>query len=441
MNAKILATDDREGIRRFIKDVLDACGYQVDVAVDGKDAWKKMQQISYHLLITDLKMPIMDGMTLLKKVKEHHPSIPVIVLTAHGTIQNAVEAMKIGAADYLTKPLESPAALREIVQRHLSKATASLSLSSNSSQMVARDKTMGPVIEMLKKVAPTDTTVLLTGPSGTGKEVAAQQIHKNSQRQKSPFIAVNCAAISGQLMESDMFGHEKGAFTGATELKKGRFELADGGTLFLDEVGELPLSLQAKLLRVLQERVFERVGGNTPIHANVRIVAATNRNLLSEIETGRFREDLYHRLSVFPIQLPALNKRKSDIIPLAEHFLRQLSQKQNTPPLHLSAAAAERLREHDWPGNIRELSNTLERAAIMGTPPIIQTDDLFFASQSQETSSDSPGISQAGSLKEIEKEAILQTLKETDGHRKNAAQKLGIGLRTLYNKLKEYGIE
>jgi DNA-binding NtrC family response regulator len=441
MNAKVLTVDDREGIRLFIKDSLESAGYEVDVASDGRYALELLEKNKYQLLITDLKMPRMDGMALLAECRNKYPDIPVIVLTAHGTIHNAVDAMKLGAVDYLTKPLESPAALRTVVATHLRGAGTGVVSPGASGELVFADSAMTSVVAMMDKVAPTDATVLLTGQSGTGKEVAAVRIHEKSPRKNQPFIAVNCAAISSTLMESEMFGHEKGAFTGATEQKRGRFELADNGTLFLDEVGELPLSLQAKLLRVLQEQQFERVGGSLAIQVNVRVVAATNRDLQTEISSGRFREDLYHRLSVFPIHLPPLVQRKSDILPLAAHFLSRISQKQGRP-LEFSEAAQNALLSYSWPGNIRELSNTIERAAILCTPPRIDTGDLVFSSQASNPDAVSSASKPQGtSLKELEKEAILNALQQTDGHRKNAAEKLGISLRSLYNKLKEYGID
>ncbi|MBN2527172.1 MAG: sigma-54-dependent Fis family transcriptional regulator [Deltaproteobacteria bacterium] len=438
MTFNVLAVDDRENIRAFIHDALTSSGLDVDVASDGQEALKLLGKHPYHLMITDLKMPKMDGMALLKESQKRYPHMPIIVLTAHGTIQNAVEAMKLGAVDYLTKPLESPAALRDVVRSHLPRMGIA-QIPSDGPDMIATDKAMTPVLNMLDKVAPTDATVLLTGQSGTGKEVAAARIHQQSNRKNQPFVAVNCAAILGTLMESEMFGHEKGAFTGAHEQKQGRFEMAHLGTLFLDEVGELPMELQAKLLRVLQEQHFERVGGSSSIRVDVRIVAATNRDLPLEIDAGRFREDLYHRLSVFPIHLPPLKDRAADILPLADFFLARISQKQNRP-LHLTDDARATLAAYHWPGNIRELSNAIERAAIMCSPPAITAADLSFATPPpthNATAADGSGTS----LKEMEKEAILKALAKADGHRKNAAASLGISLRSLYNKLKEYGIE
>ncbi len=442
MAESILVVDDNEGVRSFIAEALRDSGYDVSTAPDGTDAAAMIEKQSFHLVITDLKMPKMGGMALLEKVMERSPETAVIVLTAHGTVDTAVSAMKLGAFDYLTKPLSGPEELRMVAARAVEHRKLRIrgSVYALSPDMVAVDPAMVQVVSLLHKVAVTDATVLLLGESGTGKEVAAKEIHRLSGRSTTPFVAVNCAAISETLVESEMFGHEKGAFTGATEQRMGRFEQADGGTLFLDEVGELPLALQAKLLRVLQEQRFERVGGTRTIAVNVRVVAATNRHLEEEIATGRFREDLFHRLSVFPIQIPPLRERRKDIAPLAAHLLVGIGRRVGKPTLSLSAEASEVLKSHPWPGNVRELGNTLERAAIIADTDLLEPAHLILSP----TASGSParGVVPAGaSLKEMEREAIRQALAKTDGHRKKAADRLGIGLRTLYNKLKEHGLE
>jgi len=392
-------------------------------------------------MITDLRMPRMDGMELVRRARAAVPEMEVIVLTAHGTVETAVEAMKLGAFDYLSKPLSGPPELRLIASRALERRrlqeTQQLRRATGeaSDTMVARDPAMRAVVEQLEKVAATTATVLLVGESGTGKEVAARLLHRTSPRARRPFVAVNCAAVSPQLIESELFGHEKGAFTGAVERRRGRFELADGGTLFLDEVAELPAALQAKLLRVLQERSFERVGGSRTIEVDVRLVAATNRDLEVEMQTGRFRQDLYHRLAVFPVRLPPLRERPGDVLPLAEHLLARAGRELGRPGLALSEGAQGLLRAHPWPGNVRELGNALERAAIIAGGDRIEAEHLMLG----------PQLPQApaaldGSLKELEREAIRQALIRTDGHRKRAAERLGIGLRTLYDKIKEYGL-
>jgi two-component system response regulator FlrC len=440
MSESVLVVDDKEGIRTFIADVLQDVGYDVTCAADGEDAAALLAKQGFHLMITDLKMPGMDGMALLKRAVEIAPEMVVLVLTAHGTVETAVSAMKMGAFDYLTKPLSGPEELRMVVTRAL--AHRRLSIISDQAEtereMVAESPAMRQVLSLIGKVAVTDATVLLLGESGTGKEVAAGECHRLSPRSRAPFVAVNCAAISETLVESEMFGHEKGAFTGATEQRVGRFEQADGGTLFLDEVGELPPALQAKLLRVLQEQRFERVGGTRTITVNVRVIAATNRDLEEEMRNGRFREDLFHRLSVFPIRIPPLRERRSDIAPLAEHLLADIGRRVGKPALALTEAAKETLVAHTWPGNVRELGNALERAAIITDTDLIEGEDLSIG-VTPEGGAKVPG--DGASLRDIEKEAIRQALLTTDGHRKKAAQKLGIGLRTLYNKIKEYGLE
>ncbi|MDJ0765113.1 MAG: sigma-54 dependent transcriptional regulator [Myxococcota bacterium] len=442
MTQQVLIVDDREGIRSFIADVLTGIGLETTTAADGVDALNLLKKRHFHLLITDLKMPRMDGMALLRAVRAEQPEIEVIVLTAHGSIESAVEAMKIGAFDYLAKPLSSPDELRLLVQKaleHQRLRTRQVAIDADQS-MVAVDPVMIEVKTLLHKVAATDATVLLTGESGSGKEVAAREIHRTSSRKEAPFVAVNCAAISPELTESEMFGHEKGAFTGANEPRRGRFELADGGTLFLDEIGELPLPLQAKLLRVLQDKRFERVGGVRTHQVDVRVIAATNRRLTEEIAAGRFREDLFHRLSVFPIHLPPLRERPQDVLSLSKHLLAIIGSRLNRPGLMLSAETEKQLLSHNWPGNVRELSNVLERAAILAETDAIAPAQLLLFPAGKAIAA-SALATPWGTLKEMEKQAIRTALAKTGGHRKKAAQALGIGLRTLYTKLKEYNLD
>ncbi len=435
---RVLVVDDEEGIRSFIGEVLRGEGYQVTLAADGQEAVDLLDGHSFHLMISDLKMPRLDGMELLRKVRAEQPEMEVIVLTAHGTVESAVEAMRLGAFDYLQKPLSGPDELRLVTSRALERRrlledNRRLALHGEV-EMVATDPAMRKVSQQLAKVAPTDASVLLEGESGTGKEVAARRLHALSPRRERPFVAVNCAALSAELLESELFGHEKGAFTGAVARKRGRFELADGGTLFLDEVAELKTELQAKLLRVIEERSFERVGGTRIIEVDIRLVAATNRNLKAEIEKGRFREDLYHRLAVFPIHLPPLKDRPADILPLAEQLLVGIGRRLGKPGLALDGESRRVLRAHDWPGNVRELANVLERAAIMAEGKLIAAGNLLLVQFERER----PSLD--GNLKDLERQAIVRALEATGGHRKKAAQRLGIGLRTLYDKLKEYDI-
>jgi two-component system response regulator FlrC len=442
---RVLVVDDEEGIRSFIGEVLEGEGLRVTLAGDGEVAARLLEHESFHLMITDLKMPRMDGMSLLQRARTIAPEMEVLVLTAHGTVESAVEAMKLGAFDYLSKPLSSPDELRLTVSRALERrrlreeSQRGRRLGEEKDDMVAKDPAMVAVLSQVKKVAVTDATVLLLGESGTGKEVLARAIHRESRRQKGPFIAINCAALSETLLESELFGHEKGAFTGASAIRRGRFELADGGTLFLDEVGELQPQLQAKLLRVLQEHRFERIGGMRTIEVDVRIIAATNRNLGEAMAAGRFRDDLYHRLAVFPIHLPPLRERPADIVPLAHFLIRKVARDLGRPNLTLDTNTEQRLRNYPWPGNVRELANVIERAAILADGDTVTSDLLVLGLPASQPAIQTPTVLD-GTLEAMEKEAIRRALDATAGNRKQAAARLGIGLRTLYDKLREYGL-
>ena len=369
--ARILVADDERGVRSFIAEALEDDGHAVAQAADGAEAAGRLAKESFDLLFTDLKMPRLDGLALLRQMRAEQPELEVIVLTAFGTVDTAVEAMKLGAFDYLQKPIGGPAELRLLARRAL-EHRALLAARDRATRDAPElpplsygDPAMEPVVEALRKVAPTVSTVLLMGESGTGKEVAARTLHAWSPRAAGPFVAVNCAAIAETLLESELFGHEKGAFTGAISARRGRIELADGGTFFLDEIGEMPPSVQAKLLRVLQDRRFERVGGSRTIESDVRWVAATNRDVEELRATGALREDLYHRLAVFPIRLPPLRERPRDILPLAERLLARSAAAVGRPHLSLSADARRRIVAAPWPGNVRELANVLERSAIL----------------------------------------------------------------------------
>jgi two-component system, NtrC family, response regulator AtoC len=442
---RVLVVDDEEGIRSFIAEVLEGEGLRVQQVADGEAAARLLERESFHLMLTDLKMPRLDGMALLRRVRAEQPEMEVIVLTAHGTAETAVEAMKLGAFDYLGKPLSGPDELRLVVSRALERRRLReehqrVRSPAEGDAVVARDPAMVAVLDQIKRVAGTDATVLLLGESGTGKEVAAHLVHRASRRSDGPFVAVNCAALTDTLLESEMFGHEKGAFTGATTVKRGRFELADGGTLFLDEVAEIRPQLQAKLLRVLQERRFERVGGVRTLEVDVRIIAATNRDLTEEMRAGRFREDLYHRLAVFPIRLPPLRERPGDLGPLSEGLLARIARQLGRPAFHLDEEARARLAGYGWPGNVRELANVLERAAILADGPAITTQLLVLGLPTPATSSSEPAALDR-TLEELEQHAIRRALAASGGNRKQAAARLGIGLRTLYDKLRAYGID
>src|SRR5512140_2762821 len=439
--ARILVADDDPGLREFITDSLELDHHTVVPAKDGREAAKLLDERGFDLVLTDLKMPGLDGMALLRKVRAEQPEVEVIVMTAHGNVDNAVEAMKLGAFEFLQKPLSGPDELRLLVQRAIERRGLKDRVDGAEHAIAAGppltygDPAMKPVVGAIDKVAKTSATVLLLGESGTGKEVAARAIHAQSPRATRPFMAINCAALSEQLLESELFGHEKGAFTGASERKRGRLELADGGTFFLDEVGELRPELQAKLLRVLQERRFERVGGSRTLEVDVRWIAATNRDLRAMIDDGRFREDLYHRLAVFPIKLPPLRDRKIDLLPLARALLERIARDLKRSVPRLTQSAATRLETASWRGNVRELANTLERAAILADGDAIDASHIWLEDGATRPL---PKTDEVRPLAELEREAILHALDVVGGNRKRAAELLGIGERTLYDRLKKY---
>jgi two-component system response regulator AtoC len=469
---RILVADDEEDVRTFLAQTLERAGHEVTQVADGASALRAAQEEPFDVVLTDLRMPGVDGMTVVRTVRTEQPDVEVIVLTAFGDVATAVEAMKLGAFDYLEKPVSGPVAIRELVAGALerrAKLAASApagsvppppdrSLAPNRSEVAASVKltfgapAMIPVVNALGRVATSDATVLLQGESGTGKEVAARLLHEMSPRAQRPFIAINCAVLTEQLLESELFGHERGAFTGAHAQRRGRIELADGGTFFLDEVAELKPVLQAKLLRVLEERRFERLGGSASVAVDVRWVAATNRDLRRMAQEGTFREDLYHRLAVFPIRLPPLRARREDIVPLAEGLVARLavSGHRSAPP-RLHHAAKARLAREDWPGNVRELRNVLERAMILADGPVIRAEHLWLEASSGPVddgdasvpfgaASDPPARSHEGSLADLERQAIERALAAVGGNRRLAATKLGIGLRTLYAKLTLYNL-
>ncbi|MFH1025469.1 MAG: sigma-54 dependent transcriptional regulator [Nitrospirota bacterium] len=442
MTKSILIVDDDELMRSFLSAVLKEEGYLVEEAKDGKEGLAKFLSYDFDLVITDLKMPDMTGLELMSQGKKTKHATLWIIITAYGSISNAVEAIKAGASDYLTKPLQSPDELRHVARRVLEKAETEQTISLLSEElgrqfppveMIFLGEKMDGIYRMVEDVSHTSATVLVSGPSGTGKELVARVIHALSPRKKKPFIAVNCGALVDTLLESELFGHEKGAFTGAVSARKGRFELADGGTIFLDEVGEIPQSIQVKLLRVLQERAFERVGGNRPLHVDIRIISATNKDLKAEVSSGRFREDLFYRLNVFPIFLPTLMERRSAIIPLAEFFAGKYSTSLGKRITGLTENVKNQLLEYKWPGNIRELQNVIERAVILSKGKI---DEQHLNLEIPKHALHETG----GLLRVNEKELIQKTLAETGGNRKKAAETLGISLRTLQYRIKEYGL-
>ncbi len=442
MPKRILVVDDDELMRSFLSSVLREEGYGVEEARNGTEGLAKLPGSDFELVITDLRMPDMSGLALMQEGKKARPDVRWIIITAYGSIGSAVEAMKAGASDYLTKPFRDPGELRHVIGRVLREAEAETKITLLSEELgrqfpAAETIFLGEKMEQVRKlvsdVAPTTTTVLVTGQSGTGKELVARVIHDLNPRREGPFVAVHCAALAENLLESELFGHERGAFTGAVSVRKGRFELADGGTIFLDEIGEISAAVQVKLLRVLQEREFERVGGMRPISVDVRIVAATNKDLKAEVAAGRFREDLYYRLNVFPIALPSLAERREAILPLAGYFLKKFAAAFGKSIPGFSPGVRSALENYPWPGNVRELQNVIERSVILAQGEIEVTHLNLEPSRAPLAPAESV-------LKANERETIRKVLDETGGNRKQAARILGISLRTLQYRIKEYGL-
>jgi DNA-binding NtrC family response regulator len=442
--ANILVVDDEPAMRLLVTSILKGEGHEVTAAANGDEALQLIDRHHYHLVITDLKMPGMSGVALLERVKQDDPETAVILLTAFGTVEGAVDAMRKGAAHYLLKPLANPdelrlAVRRILLERRVADEATTLRQASEAvfpfGEIVAGDPKMRAALDLARSVAPADSTVLVTGETGTGKELVARAVHHWSGRGDRAFVAVNCAALAETLLESELFGHEKGAFTGAAAQRRGRFELAHEGTLFLDEVGEMSPALQAKLLRVLQEGTLERVGGMKTVTVDVRVIAATHRDLAQMVAAGTFRGDLFYRLSVFPIPLPPLRERSSDILPLAEHILQAVTRRLGKRIAGFTDEAAALLQGYGWPGNIRELQNVVERAAIL-----CQGEQILPTSLNLAPASPAPTAVGPRTLRELEREAILAALAACQGNRRTAAEQLGIGLRTLYTRLKEYGI-
>jgi DNA-binding NtrC family response regulator len=437
LSEKILVVDDDPGFGRLLETILRGEGYDVETTATVQSAIQRGARAQYHLVVSDLRLPDGDGLKVLEFFREQSPGTPVIMITAFGTVPNAVEAMKLGAFDYFGKPLSSPDELRLIVRKALDSAKDQNErevLREESAfacaSLIANDQRMTAVLELARKVAPTNATVLITGESGTGKEVLARCIHRNSSRSQRAFVAVNCAALSPALIESELFGHEKGSFTGAVGQHIGRFERAHGGTLFLDEIGELDGNLQSKLLRALQEKTLERVGGTRVITVDVRVMAATNRNLKLCVREGKFREDLFYRLNTFPLELPALRDRPADILPLARLFLKRAAAEMSKPVPRLSPEAADRLVGYEWPGNVREIENMMERAVILAGDTVHLNDLPVLLEEP----------SRPLRFKDIERKAIEDALARNAGNRTKAAEQLGISVRTLHYRLKEYGM-
>ncbi len=428
--AHVLVVDDDAAVLLFLSAVLKDGGHTVVEATDGLDALVQLHQRPFDVVVADLTMPRMDGLSLLKTIRRDHPDIEVVVLTGHGSVETAVAAMKAGAFEFLEKPLSDPAALALLIDQAMQRRRLRVGPEGDRPPLGYGSSAMLAVERALQKVAVTDATVLLMGESGTGKELAARAVHGWSTRAAGPFVAVNCAALSPTLLESELFGHEKGAFTGAHARQRGRIELAQGGTFFLDEVGELEPALQARLLRVIQEKRFERVGGQQPVEANIRWIAATNRNLPVMVADGRFREDLYHRIAVFPVTLPPLRERREDIGPLADRLLARIAASMGRAQLQLSDEARRSLVGWSWPGNVRELANVLERSAILAEGSTIGAEDLTLFPVAVAGAPEPPARD--------ERARILAALESCAGNQTRAAQLLGISRGTLVNRLTEY---
>lgn len=451
MKRSILICDDEKNIRSGLAMAMELEGYESVQAADGQEAWEKINKMGVDLVITDIRMPKMSGDDLLKKIIGAYPRMPVIILTGHGTIETAVEAMRGGAVDFFTKPVDLDR-LSLVVKKALSdtdlyaeherlkEEVAQLKARNRYDRIIGKSQKMVELMDTVSQVAPTKASVLITGESGVGKELVADAIHELSNRSKGPFIKVHCAALTASLLESELFGHEKGSFTGAVKEKKGRFELADGGTIFLDEIGEIDAPTQVKLLRVLQEKQFERVGGEKSLSVDVRIVCATNRDLPKEIEKGNFREDLYYRLNVVHLEVPPLRERKDDIPLLMTSFLQLFNQENGRSIEAFSNQAKRALLSYEWPGNIRELRNCIESAVVLARTSIIDIEDLpVHIGKAQNSSSVSLEV--GITLAEAEKQLIISTLASCAGNKTKAAEVLGIGRKTLHRKLQEYHID
>lgn len=449
---KILVVDDDRAVLDSINDILTVREYSVDLAKSGEEAIDKIKQARYDLVITDLMMRGISGLDLLKEIKRISPGTVVIVITGHATVNTAIEAIKLGAHDYLSKPFSDEEIVLRIdrglqdkrneVERNLLRRQIEEKYSFNN--IISKDPKMLAIFDQILEIAETDATVLIFGDTGTGKELIAKSIHYHSHRKDAPFVAIHCAALTETLLESELFGHEKGAFTGAFKQKKGRFEQAHGGSIFLDEVGDIPLVTQVKLLRVLQEREFERVGGTETLKTDIRIIAATNKNLEKLIKDGLFREDFYYRLNVFPIKLPPLRNRKEDLPLLVEHFIKQLNHRLNKDIEKVSGSVLDNFFNYHWPGNIRELENVLERAVLVNKGKVIERAELGPSALREEVK----GMEEIEEYKEfkkkvldpMEKEYLIKMLGKYNGDINNIISKMGVSKRTFYNRAKDYGI-
>jgi len=448
---RILIVDDDHAMRLALSESLESCGYDVNAAENGNQAIDLFTKGNFDLVVTDMKMPGMTGIEVLQGVKKMSPDIPVILITAYGTVNTAVEAMKEGAAEFIMKPFsldDLEAVVKNVFNNYKTEAIKKHNSPSLSQKIITRDSKLIAIMDMLKNVAKSKSSILIQGESGTGKELLAKYIHENSNRRNHPFIAVNCAAIPHNLLESEMFGYEKGAFTGASQRKLGKFEIAHTGTLLLDEISEMEIHLQAKLLRVIQESEIDRLGGNSPIPIDVRIISTTNVNLTAAIADKTFRGDLYYRLNVIPVKIPPLRERNGDILYLADYFLEKFGEEKGVKKPRLSNKAADFLKTYAFPGNVRELENIIERAVLMTDGDDITRESLCIESpdrpesdqpsESVRSSIQTTSVNKTKTLKDIEKELIFDTLNRVEGNKTKAAKLLGISVRTLWNKVNDY---
>ena len=451
MNKEILIVDDKANIRMVLKGILENSGYNVSEADNGKSALTEIEKYLPDIVLTDLKMDEMDGIELTRKIKQKYPSLPVIIMTAYGSISSAVDAIKSGGYDYITKPIDYDLLKikieRALEDRKIKKENSSLREKLNNDwgldRIIGKSQVMQKMFSLIKTVAPVDSSVLIEGESGTGKELVAKSIYINSRRKDGPFVVVDCSSLPAGLLESELFGYEKGAFTGAAARKKGRIELANKGTLFLDEIGEMTLELQSKLLRVLQEKQIQRIGGLETIDVDFRLIAATNRDLVSEVEERRFRSDLFYRLNIINIKVPPLRKRKEDIPLLSDNFMKRIAEKNNLPEKEVTPSLMEKMISYNWPGNVRELENCIERLMVISPGDIL--DEGFFKSEngsyeSSDKENNCSNIGESYDLFEIEKKVLLEALEKADWNKSMAARMLNIDRKALYNRIKKYNI-
>jgi DNA-binding NtrC family response regulator len=451
----ILLVEDKESLRRVLRLTLEHAGYSVTEAADAREAISEIGHVPHKVVLTDLRMPNGSGLDVLRAARAADGDVPVIVMTAYGSIDEAVQAMKDGAHDFLQKPVDSNHLLL-LVERALEQSrlrTENILLREEWSKhygfprIIGESEALKRVVAETQRVAQTEATVLLLGESGTGKELFARAVHHLSNRRDKPFVAINCAAIPETLIENELFGHERGAFTGAGDRRLGKFELASGGTVFLDEIGELPLAVQGKLLRAIEEKSVDRIGGRGPVPVDVRVVAATNKDLRSAVDKGEFRGDLFFRLAVFPIDIPPLRERGDDVVLLGRHFAAQMGNEMRGREATLSDASLAALRSHRWPGNVRELENSIERACILADEPSLEPRDLGFGAE-EVRSPKSLGFDTSGTLSEaaeravalVERQKITDALAESDGNKTRAAEALGVSYKTLLTKIKDYNL-